>query len=62
MEPSSPVRKMMTKIVNCAAGELKVGSEVQFVTFEVPAVPIEKGKQGIVMAERYFFAFEPVKK
>jgi uncharacterized OB-fold protein len=62
MEPSSPVRKVLTKIVNCAAGELKVGTEVQFVTFEVPAVPIDKGKQGIVMAERYFFAFEPVKK
>ena len=61
-ETSSNQMKVLTKIVNCAAGELKVGSEVQFVTFEVPAIPIEKGKQGIVMAERYFCAFEPVKK
>jgi uncharacterized protein len=61
MEPSSPVRKIMTKIIHCAAGELKVGSEVQFVTFPIPPVPVDKGKQGIVMAERCFFAFEPIR-
>ena len=28
----------------------------------VPPMPIEKGKAGTIMAERVFFAFEPVKK
>jgi hypothetical protein len=57
-----PIKRMISKIVNCAAGELKRGDEVQMVVFEVPAMPIEKGKAGTIMAERVFFAFEPIKK
>jgi hypothetical protein len=30
--------------------------------FDIPAIPIEKGRAGTIMAERVFFAFEPVKK
>lgn len=57
-----PVRRLLTRIVNCPAGYLKEGDEVQLAVFPVPSHPIEKGKQGTVMAERVFFAFEPVKK
>lgn len=55
-------RKMITRIVNCQAGTLQRGDEVQLVVFDVPPIPIEKGKAGTIMAERVFFAFEPVKK
>lgn len=57
-----PVRRLLTRIVNCPAGVLKQGDEVQLSVFEIPAIPIEKGKAGNIMAERVFFAFEPVKK
>ncbi|HBA54007.1 Zn-ribbon domain-containing OB-fold protein [Syntrophorhabdus aromaticivorans] len=57
-----PCRRMITKIVNCPAGVLKRGDEVQLSVFEVPPTPIEKGRAGTIMAERVFFAFEPVKK
>ena len=59
---ADPVRKLLTKIINCPAGALKQGDEVQLAVFEVPAIPIEKGKAGTITAERVFFAFEPVKK
>jgi hypothetical protein len=52
----------LTRIVNCPAGFLKQGDEVQLSVFEIPAIPVEKGKAGTIMAERVFFAFEPVKK
>lgn len=57
-----PARRVMSRIINCPAGFLKRGDEVQLVVFDVPAMPIEKGKAGTIMHERVFFAFEPVKK
>ena len=57
-----PVRRLLTRIINCPAGALKQGDEVQLMIFEIPSIPIEKGKAGTIMAERVFFAFEPVKK
>jgi len=57
-----PLRRLLSRVINCPAGTLKPGDEVQFVVFEVPAIPIEKGKAGTITAERVFFAFEPVKK
>jgi len=57
-----PARRLMSRIINCPAGTLKQGDEVQLTVFEVPAMPIEKGKAGTIMANRVFFAFEPVKK
>ena len=57
-----PVRRLLTRIINCAAGTLKRGDEVQLAVFDIPAIPIEKGKAATIMAERVFFAFEPVKK
>ena len=57
-----PVRRLLTRIINCPAGALKQGDEAQLTIFEIPSIPIEKGKAGTIMAERVFFAFEPVKK
>jgi uncharacterized OB-fold protein len=57
-----PVRRLLTRIINCPAGTLQRGDEVQLAVFDIPPVPIEKGRAGTIMAERVFFAFEPVKK
>jgi len=57
----SPVRHILSRMVNCPPETLKEGDEVQLVVFDVPAHPIELKKETI-KAERVFFAFEPVKK
>ena len=57
----SPIKRVLSRIINCPAGKLKEGDEVQLVVFPVPAHPIELKKETI-MAERVFFAFEPVEK
>jgi len=56
----SPVRRFLSRIINCPAGAIKEGDEVQFVVFDVPAHPIEVKKE-TKMAERVYFAFEPVR-
>lgn len=56
-----PVRRLLVRIVNCPAGALQRGDEVQLVIFDIPALPIDKGKAGTIMVDRVFFAFEPVK-
>jgi uncharacterized OB-fold protein len=58
---SSPVKHILSRMVNCPPETLKEGDEVQLVVFDVPAHPIELKKETI-KAERVFFAFEPVKK
>ena len=57
----SPVKHILSRMVNCPPETLKEGDEVQLVVFDVPAHPIELKKE-TKMAERVFFAFEPVKK
>ncbi len=57
----SPVKRLLTRIINCSAGQLKEGDEVQFAVFDVPAHPIDIKKE-TKMVERVFFAFEPVAK
>jgi uncharacterized OB-fold protein len=57
----SPVKRILSRIINCPAGQLKEGDEVQFAVFNVPAHPIEIKKE-TKMVERVFFAFEPVAK
>jgi len=59
--PGSPIKGLVTKIVNCPAGKLKDGDEVQLVIFPVPPHPMDV-KGGVAMKERVFFAFEPVNK
>ncbi len=58
---TDPMRRLLTRVINCPAGTLKRGDEVQLIVFDIPAMPIEKGRAGTIMAERVFFAFEPVK-
>jgi len=55
----SPIRRILSRVINCAAGQLKEGDEVQFVVFDVPAHPIDVKKETRIV-ERVFFAFEPV--
>jgi uncharacterized OB-fold protein len=57
----TPLKHLLGRIINCKEGELKEGDEVEFVTFEVPAHPIEV-KKDIKVCERVYYAFEPVKK
>jgi uncharacterized OB-fold protein len=57
----TPLNHLLGRIINCREGQLKEGDEVEFVTFEVPAHPIEV-KKDIKVCERIFYAFEPVKK
>ena len=56
-----PLKHLFVRIINCEAGQLKIGDEVQFVTFEVPAHPIDVKKETKI-CERVYYAFEPVKK
>ncbi|MGB9887639.1 MAG: Zn-ribbon domain-containing OB-fold protein [Moorellales bacterium] len=52
--------KLVSRIINCKAGELNEGDEVRMVVFPLPAVPVET-RNGIEMKERVFYAFEPVR-
>lgn len=56
----SPVKRLLSRIINCEPGTLKEGDEVQLVVFDVPSHPIEIKKE-VIIAERVYFAFEPVK-
>lgn len=56
--PKSPVKRILSRIINCSAGQLKEGDEVKLTVFEVPGHPIEV-KKDTIMAERVYFAFEP---
>jgi uncharacterized OB-fold protein len=57
----SPVKHILSRMINCPPETLKEGDEVQLAVFDVPAHPIELKKE-TKTAERVFFAFEPVKK
>lgn len=57
----SPVKRILSRIVNCPVGKLSEGSEVQLVVFEVPSHPMEV-KRDTKWVQRVFFAFEPVEK
>lgn len=52
--------KLFVRIVNCQAGELKEGDEVKLAVFPVAPVP-QEGRGGVVMQERVYYAFEPVR-
>jgi uncharacterized OB-fold protein len=56
-----PLKHLLVRIINCEAEQLKVGDEVQFVTFEVEPMPFDL-KKDVVISERVYYAFEPVKK
>ena len=60
-DKAHPLKHLLVRIINCQAGQLKIGDEVQFVTFEVAAHPIDVKKESKI-CERVYYAFEPVKK
>jgi hypothetical protein len=53
-------RTFFVRIINCEAGELKVGDQVRLSVFDVDPVPQEQGRE-VVEIPRVFYAFEPVK-
>ena len=61
MGEGSPVRRILSRIINGPPGSLKECDEVQLAVFDVPSHPIEIRRETIT-AERVFFAFEPVSK
>jgi uncharacterized protein len=60
-EKGSPLKHLLTRVINCKEGQLKEGDEVQFVVYDVPAHPIDVKKETKI-CERVYYAFEPVKK
>ena len=55
----SPLKHLLSRIINCPEGKLKEGDEVKFVVFDVPAHPIEVKKETKI-CDRVYYAFEPV--
>jgi uncharacterized protein len=60
-DKAHPLKHLFVRVINCKSGQLKIGDEVQFVSFEVAAHPMDVKKESKV-CERYYYAFEPVKK
>jgi uncharacterized protein len=60
-DKSHPLKHLFVRIINCKSGQLKIGDEVKFVTFEVPAHPMDVKKESKI-CERVYYAFEPVNK
>ncbi len=56
----SPVRHMLSRVKNCAQGDVNEGDEVQLMVFDIPGHPMDVGRESVI-AERVYFAFEPVK-
>jgi uncharacterized OB-fold protein len=53
--------KLLSRIVNCPAGQLKEGDEVKLSVYSVPPMIMDT-REGTKECARVFFAFEPVKK
>jgi uncharacterized OB-fold protein len=60
-DKAHPLKHLFVRVINCASGQLKIGDEVQFVSFEVDAHPIDVKKESKI-CELYYYAFEPVNK
>ena len=60
-EKEDPLKHLLARIINCKEGQLKEGDEVEFVSFEVASHPIDVKKETKV-CERYYYAFQPMKK
>ena len=56
----SPIKHVLSRIINCEQGQLKEGDEVELVVFDVPSHPMDKRKEKLIV-DRVFFAFQPVK-
>lgn len=51
---------LFTRIINCEVGQLQEGDRVKLHVFEVPPVPMEKGRD-VITVDRVYYAFEPIK-
>jgi uncharacterized protein len=58
-EAGSPIKNLLSRIVNCPGGKLKEGDEVQFTVFKIPSHFMDV-KREVKVVERVFFGFEPV--
>ena len=54
------LRNFFSRIINCDAGQLKEGDEVQLVVYDVPPMILDT-KAGPKEIPRVLFAFEPVR-
>lgn len=52
-------KTLFVRITNCRQGQLKRGDKVRVMVFDVDPVPQEVGRE-VVLADRVFYAFEPV--
>ncbi|OGN99313.1 MAG: hypothetical protein A2Y90_04025 [Chloroflexi bacterium RBG_13_52_12] len=59
-EKNAPLKHLLGRIIHCQEGEVKEGDEVKFVTFPVPAHPMEV-KKDTKICDRVYYAWEPVK-
>ncbi len=55
------VKHFLSRVINCPAGKLKEGDEVQLVVYDVPPMWLDT-REGPKEIPRVFFAFEPVVK
>ena len=53
------LRQFLSRIINCEAGQLKEGDEVQLAVYDVPPMVLDT-REGPKEVPRVFFAFEPV--
>ena len=58
-EGNSPVKRLLSRILNCPAGKLKEGDTVRLIVFPVPSHPMDV-KRETKIVERVFFGFEPI--
>jgi len=54
------LNQFLSRIINCEAGQLKEGDEVQISVYDVPPMVLDT-REGPKEVPRVFFAFEPVK-
>jgi uncharacterized OB-fold protein len=52
--------RLLTRIINCPAGQLKEGDEVKLSVYSIPPMLMDT-REGVKESPRFFFAFEPAK-
>ncbi len=56
---NSPIKRLLSRMVNCPAGKLKEGDTVRLKIFPVPSHPMDVKRESKTI-ERVFYGFEPV--
>jgi uncharacterized OB-fold protein len=55
---TSPVKRLLARVINCPAGKLKEGDPVKFTVFKIPSHLMDV-KREVKVVDRVFFGFEP---